>query len=542
MQICFDDIAAGHARIRETAYATPVLKSTTANTRLDASQYFKCENLQRMGTFKSRGAANTLALVSPSERKVGLIACSSRNHAQAIALAAHMEGVPEIVIMPHDAPSIDVQANREYGDEIVFCDPYTESRDLISRHPAEERGLALIPPCDHPHVMAGGGTVAVELIEDAHELDMLLVPVRSGGLLSGCAIAARALIPQCQALQGEPEAGTDGQLSIRTGEVIQIATPNTFADGAQSRRLGTATLPVIRSLADDIVTVHAPSHSRLKDSANYHASHFGLRSSPAHYYERGDSSHALCLTELGFRRAAIQQRERTRSGPIKVSTMGAILRAAGVCPAKVYPTHEGRFDFVIPLFSAENGRLTPVILCDALTKFHTAAITRAAVDAWANPAARTLAVFGTGIQARAYIRALVPHSNFSDRAIDEAEIIMTATRSRPPLFNGRRVKENAFIATIGLSKPVTRELDDATLARARITAVESKEQVRAEAVALLMVARELVNWDYVIEPGTSLAHETRQARPKGDLTISKWLGVGLADIALAELVARKSGR
>jgi len=255
LAISFDDIAAAHDRIRAEAHRTPVLTSTTADGRVGGHLFFKCENFQRMGAFKFRGAYNAIAQFTPAQRAGGVVAFSSGNHAQGIALSARILGVKAVILMPTDAPAIKVAATRGYGAEVVLYDRYTEDRDAIGKRLADERGLTLISPYDHPHVMAGQGTVAKELIEEVGPLDVLLVPLGGGGLLSGCATAAKAMSPGCAVIGVEPEAGNDGQQSFRSGRIVRIDTPKTIADGAQTQFLGQYTFPVIRQRVDDVLTV-----------------------------------------------------------------------------------------------------------------------------------------------------------------------------------------------------------------------------------------------------------------------------------------------
>jgi threonine dehydratase len=270
LPISFDDVAAAHERLRGVAHRTPVLSSTTANEQTGAQLFFKCENFQRMGAFKFRGAYNSIAQFTPEQKAGGVITFSSGNHAQAIALSARLLGVKAVIVMPNDAPAVKVDATRGYGGEVVFYDRYTEDREALGRKLAAERGLTLIPPYDHPHVMAGQGTAAKELIEDVGELlDLLLVCLGGGGLLSGCATAARALSPTCRVIGVEPEAGNDGQRSLRSGSIVHIDTPKTIADGAQTQYLGEYTFAVIRELVDDIVTV---SDAELVDTMKFFAS------------------------------------------------------------------------------------------------------------------------------------------------------------------------------------------------------------------------------------------------------------------------------
>lgn len=253
--ITYDDVAAAHERIRGSVHRTPVLTSRSFDARAGARLLFKAENLQRVGAFKIRGAMNAVATLTDKQKAAGVVAFSSGNHAQAIALAAREHGVDATILMPEDAPAGKVAATRDFGAHVVRFDRYTEDREALAEEISLRRGATIIPPFDHPAIMAGQGTAAKELLEDAGPLDALLVPLGGGGLLSGSALAARALAPDITIYGVEPAAGNDGQLSFRSGEVVQIPTPDTIADGAQTRSLGHHTFPVIRELVDDIVTV-----------------------------------------------------------------------------------------------------------------------------------------------------------------------------------------------------------------------------------------------------------------------------------------------
>jgi threonine dehydratase len=263
LAIDFKDITDAAERLRGHAHHTPVLTSRTADERTGAQVFFKAENLQRMGAFKFRGAFNALAQFTPGQRERGVIAFSSGNHAQAIALSARLLGMPSVIVMPQDAPAAKLAATRGYqqgqpGSEVVTFDRYTEDREAIGRRLAGERGMTLIPPYDHPHVMAGQGTAALELIEqtaDGGPLDALLVCVGGGGLISGCAVAAAQLCPGIEVWGVEPEAGNDTQQSLARGAIVHIDTPQTIADGAQTQHSGTLTFPVIQALVRGIVTV-----------------------------------------------------------------------------------------------------------------------------------------------------------------------------------------------------------------------------------------------------------------------------------------------
>ncbi len=250
----FANIESARQRLQGVAHCTPVLTSRTADALCGARLFFKCENLQRMGAFKFRGAYNAVACLEPAQRAAGVVAFSSGNHAQAIALACRLLGSRAVIVMPHDAPHAKVAATREYGGEVHLYDRFREDREALGRELAAERGLSLIPPYDHLDVMAGQGTAAAELIEQVGPLDVLLVPLGGGGLLSGSAVAARTLCPDCAVLGVEPEAGDDGRQSLRAGRIVHIDTPETLADGAQTQHLGVHTFPVIAALVQDIVT------------------------------------------------------------------------------------------------------------------------------------------------------------------------------------------------------------------------------------------------------------------------------------------------
>lgn len=255
LAISFDDIERAQKRLAGVAHRTPVLTSKTADERTGARLFFKCENFQRTGAFKFRGAFNAISQFTPAQRANGVVAFSSGNHAQAIALSARLLGVKAVIVMPTDAPAIKLAATRGYGAEVVLYDRWAEDREAIGRRLAEERGLTLVPPYDHPHVMAGQGTAARELIEDAGPLDLLIAPLGGGGLLSGCATAAKAMLPDCSVVGVEPAAGNDGQRSFRSGRIVHIGAPDTIADGAQTQHLGTLTFPVLQRRVDDILTV-----------------------------------------------------------------------------------------------------------------------------------------------------------------------------------------------------------------------------------------------------------------------------------------------
>ena len=255
LAISFDDVVQAAKRIEGAAHRTPVLKSATADAMTGAKLFFKCENFQRMGAFKFRGAYNAISQFAPEQMRGGVVAFSSGNHAQAIALSARLLGTKAVIIMPNDAPKVKIEATKDYGAEVILYDRYTEDREEIGRRLSQERGLTLIPPYDHAHVMAGQGTLALELFDEVGDLDMLVVCLGGGGMLSGCAIVAKHINPKCIVIGVEPEAGNDAQQSFRSGKIVHIESPKTIADGAQTQHLGNLTFPVIQKCVDDIGTV-----------------------------------------------------------------------------------------------------------------------------------------------------------------------------------------------------------------------------------------------------------------------------------------------
>ncbi|MET0210647.1 MAG: threo-3-hydroxy-L-aspartate ammonia-lyase [Burkholderiaceae bacterium] len=265
----YDDVAAAAGRIEGHAHKTPVLTSRTVDDALGAQVFFKCENLQRIGAFKFRGGFNALSRFTPEQRRRGVVAFSSGNHAQAIALSARMLGIPATIVMPGDAPAAKIAATRGYGGNVVLYDRYTEDREQIGRALSDEHGLTLIPPYDHPDVLSGQGTAAKELFEEVGPLDALFVPLGGGGLLSGSALSTRALSPDCQLFGVEPEAGDDGQRSFRSGSIVHIDTPQTIADGAQTQHLGHITFPIIQRDVNDVLTA---SDAELIDCMGFMAS------------------------------------------------------------------------------------------------------------------------------------------------------------------------------------------------------------------------------------------------------------------------------
>ncbi len=230
------------------------MTSRSVDENLGARVFFKCENLQRAGAFKFRGAFNALSNLEPEVRAKGVVAFSSGNHAQAVALAASLLGIDATIVMPSDAPKSKMAATRAYGGRVVVYDRYLDDREDIARRLSEERGSSIIPPYDHPDVIAGQGTAAAELIEQVGPLDGLFVPLGGGGLLSGSALAAKALSPGCRVIGVEPEAGNDGQQSFRQGSIVRIDVPKTIADGAQTQALGRHTFDIIRRDVSEILT------------------------------------------------------------------------------------------------------------------------------------------------------------------------------------------------------------------------------------------------------------------------------------------------
>ncbi len=252
--VSFEDIAAAHERIKPHAVHTPVLSSAAVNERTGAQVFFKCENLQNMGAFKFRGAYNALSRLNKEEARRGVLAFSSGNHAQAVALAGKMLGIKTVIVMPGDAPRVKLEGTRSYGAEVVLYGK-DQSREKLAAEIAGQRNLVVIPPYNHPHIVAGQGTAAKELIEETGPLDALLVPCGGGGLLSGCAIAAKSLAPGCRVVGVEPAAGDDATRSFYGKKLISIETPDTIADGARTTSLGDLTFPLVLRYVDEMLTV-----------------------------------------------------------------------------------------------------------------------------------------------------------------------------------------------------------------------------------------------------------------------------------------------
>ncbi|MEO5692445.1 MAG: threo-3-hydroxy-L-aspartate ammonia-lyase [Usitatibacter sp.] len=254
--VTYADIEAAAVRLEGVAHRTPVATSSTFDALAGCQAFFKCENLQRMGAFKFRGAYNALSVLTPEERKRGVVAFSSGNHAQAVALAGRLLGISATIVMPADAPAVKVAATRGYGAEVLLYDRARgESREALAAKVAEEKGASVIPPFDHPMVIAGQGTVAKELIEDVGALDFLFVCTGGAGLLSGCAVAANHLSPGIKVIGVEPAAGDDASRSFHSRKLVKIDVPDTIADGARTQALGTITFPMVLRHVHDIITV-----------------------------------------------------------------------------------------------------------------------------------------------------------------------------------------------------------------------------------------------------------------------------------------------
>jgi threo-3-hydroxy-L-aspartate ammonia-lyase len=251
----FADVQAAAERLRGVTHRTPVVTSATLDGRTGARAFLKAENLQRAGAFKLRGAYNTIVQLTPEQKRAGVVAFSSGNHAQGVALASKLLGVAATILMPSDAPVAKLAATRGYGAEIVTYERERMNRAELAAAITAERGATLVPPYDDPAIIAGAGTVALELLEDVGTLDVLLVPLGGGGLLSGCSLAATALSPGVRVYGVEPEAGDDWVRSWREDRIVSIPVPKTIADGQQTQAPGELTWPIVRNLATGVVTV-----------------------------------------------------------------------------------------------------------------------------------------------------------------------------------------------------------------------------------------------------------------------------------------------
>ena len=253
----FLSVLADYKRIKDYTTRTPTLSNSLIDSLLNSSIYFKCENLQKSGSFKARGAFNAILSLDPSIREKGVIAFSSGNHALGISLAAKTLRIPSVIVMPSDAPLIKIEGTRKNGAEVVFYNRNTEDREVICRALAEARETTLIPPFDHADVVSGQGTAALELFEEVGDLDLLFVCCGGAGLLSGSALAAKELCPSCKVYGVEPLTGNDAQQSIRSGSIVKIPTPVTIADGAQTQAIGQIPFGIIKTVGNvhDILAV-----------------------------------------------------------------------------------------------------------------------------------------------------------------------------------------------------------------------------------------------------------------------------------------------
>ncbi|WP_027016006.1 threo-3-hydroxy-L-aspartate ammonia-lyase [Comamonas composti] len=250
----YDDVVAASKRLERVIHHTPILRSRTLNDRLGAEVFFKCENLQRTGAFKLRGAYNALSLFTPEQKRHGVLAYSTGNHSQAVALAAQILDMPALILMPEDAQAAKLAATRAYGAQVLTYNRFTEDREAISHRLAQERGMTVIPPFNHRDVIAGQGTAAMELLEQVPNLDYLFVCLGGGGLLAGSLLVAKQQTPDCKVYGAEPEAGNDAQQSLRAGRIITIPAPRTLADGAQTQALGELPFALIREHVQGILT------------------------------------------------------------------------------------------------------------------------------------------------------------------------------------------------------------------------------------------------------------------------------------------------
>ncbi|GAA5541103.1 threo-3-hydroxy-L-aspartate ammonia-lyase [Brucella sp. NBRC 113783] len=315
----YDDVVSAAGQIEGHALRTPVLTSAALDAETGAQFFFKAENLQRIGAFKFRGAFNALTRFSDEQKKRGVIAFSSGNHAQAVALSAKLLGISATILMPEDAPQSKLEATRGYGANVITFNRYKDDRDALTNRLAEEGGLALIPPYNHPHIIAGQGTATKELIEEVGPLDALFVCVGGGGLIAGSALAAKALSPDCAVYGVEPEAGNDVQQSLRAGKIVRIDTPQTLADGAQTQAPGDLTFAIIREKVTDVLAV---SDQALVDGMKFFARQMKLVVEPTG-----------CLAFAGARQMADQLRGKrvgviVSGGNVDLSRYTALLNTA----------------------------------------------------------------------------------------------------------------------------------------------------------------------------------------------------------------------
>ncbi len=253
MTITFDDVQSAAQRLAGAAHRTPITTSRTLNERAGAEVFAKCENLQRAGAFKFRGAYNAISRLSEEQRARGVVTFSSGNHAQAVALVGQLLHTPTVIVMPHDAPAVKLAATRGYGAEVVLYDRVEQKREAIARQLSEARGLTLIPPFDHPHIIAGQGTTALELLADVPDLDVLIVPIGGGGLISGCCVAAHALNPKIRVFGVEPDTANDTYLSLQKGEIVSTPQSHSIADGLLPTAPGQLTFPIMQRHLEGVI-------------------------------------------------------------------------------------------------------------------------------------------------------------------------------------------------------------------------------------------------------------------------------------------------
>jgi threo-3-hydroxy-L-aspartate ammonia-lyase len=326
----YDDVESAARQIAGVAHRTPIATSRTLDVETGASLYFKCENLQRGGAFKFRGAYNALSRLATDERHRGVVTFSSGNHAQAIALAGQLLDIPRVIVMPSDAPAVKRAATAAYGGEIVSYDRDREDREEIGRRLAAERGLTLIPPYDHPHIIAGQGTAALELLEDVGPLDFIFTPCGGGGLLSGTALAASTKAPGCRVVGVEPAAGDDATRSFRTKTLQTVHNPKTIADGARTTSLGALTFPLVLTHVADMTTVEDAS----------------LLSTMLHLWERlklvVEPTGALGAAAVLCGRGGVEGRDCQDKPEIKGKRIGIILSGGNVDLSQVGQWIAGR--------------------------------------------------------------------------------------------------------------------------------------------------------------------------------------------------------
>jgi len=313
--VSYADVENAAAQIAGVAHHTPVATSHTIDAETGATLFFKCENLQRAGAFKFRGAYNALSRLTGDQRSRGVVTFSSGNHAQAIALAGQILNIPRVIVMPSDAPAVKRIATAAYGGEVVLYDRDREDREAIGKRLAAERGLTLIPPYDHPQIIAGQGTAARELIEEVGPLDLLYCPCGGGGLLSGTALSAKALAPNCKVIGVEPAAGDDGARSFKTKTLQTVSNPKTVADGARTPSLGALTFPLILEHVSDVTTVDDPT----------------LLRAMFHLWERLK----VVVEPTGALGAAAALYGTSTAGPVRGKRVGVILSGGNVDLAQV---------------------------------------------------------------------------------------------------------------------------------------------------------------------------------------------------------------